>query len=91
MRWLGLETGKIRALAILCWGMVDRARHRNGLGTLLLMHRLEEISKGGFDAVEILTSQHSAEFFARAGFVEVGIVRDKFAVGLHEHRMLRTF
>jgi N-acetylglutamate synthase-like GNAT family acetyltransferase len=77
-------------VAILCWGMVRRDRHRAGIGTLLLEHRLNAIAKGDFDSIEITTSQHSAPFFSRAGFVEVEVTPDHFAPGLHAHRMRRS-
>lgn len=76
-------------IALLCWGMVHRDHHRVGIGSVLLAHRLDEIAKGDFEAIEIVTSQHSAPFFSRAGFVDVEVTLDHFAPGLHAHRMRR--
>ena len=53
----------------LAWGMVDRARHRRGLGSELLQARLDWL-RGQPRAREVWldTSQHSAPFFQRFGF-----------------------
>lgn len=77
-------------VALLCWGMVRRDRHRSGLGSQLLEHRLAAIAAAGFTTVEITTSQYSAPFFARHGFVEIEVRRDEFASGLHAHQMRRA-
>lgn len=74
-------------IALLCWGMAERRHQRQGIGTLLLEHRLAEIRQRDFDVVEIVTSQHTSPFFARAGFVEVEVQCDLFAPGLHGYRM----
>lgn len=76
-------------VALLCWGMVHRDHQRVGIGTVLLGHRFAEIARGDFDAIEIVTSQHSAPFFARAGFADVEVTSNHFAPGLHAHRMRR--
>jgi ribosomal protein S18 acetylase RimI-like enzyme len=82
----GWKTDEAR-VARLCWGMVHRDYHRRGIGALLLAHRLEEIATHDFDEVEVNTSQHSAAFFAHAGFVEVAVQTDCYGPGLHGHRM----
>ena len=74
-------------IALLCWGMVRRDRHRAGIGTALLTYRLAEIANGDFESIEMVTSQHSKGFFARAGFVEIDVRKDQFAPGLHGHTM----
>jgi ribosomal protein S18 acetylase RimI-like enzyme len=74
-------------VARLCWGMVHRDSQRQGIGTLLLAHRLEEIAKHDLDEVEVNTSQHAAAFFAHAGFVEVAVQTDFYGPGLHGLRM----
>lgn len=79
--------GSKSAIAVLCWGMVHRDHHRRGIGTLLMNHRLSEIAKEGFEETEIVTSQHTKSFFARAGFVEFEAKADLFAPGLHGHCM----
>jgi N-acetylglutamate synthase-like GNAT family acetyltransferase len=69
--------------------MVRRDHHRRGIGTLLLAHRVAEIARAGLEEIEMVTSQHSKPFFARAGFVDVEVQVGLFAPGLHGHRMRR--
>lgn len=69
----------------LTWGMILRERHGEGLGRLLLIHRLSALWQQAPRAVVIInTSQHTAPFFEKHGFVSVQVTRDKFAPGLHE-------
>lgn len=72
----------------LCWGMVDRARHRRGLGRRLLEARLEAIrADPRASAVRLSTSQHTRGFFERAGFVAVQVTADGFAPGIDRVEM----
>jgi ribosomal protein S18 acetylase RimI-like enzyme len=70
-------------LAGLTWGMVARARHRQGIGSLLLRERLQRIAADG-RALEVVldTSQHSRGFFERYGFRVVSIHTDGYRPGL---------
>ncbi len=55
-------------LASLTWGLIDGRYHRQGLGRLLLFHRLKEISKlGNISVVRLETTPLTAPFFERAG------------------------
>lgn len=71
--------------AVLCWGMVTRAQHRTGVGSLLLRQRLRHLcaASGGQAVLTLMTSQHTCGFFARFGFVTTQITEDGFAPGLH--------
>lgn len=69
--------------AALCWGMVRRDRHGQGLGDALLRFRLDEIAvDASFREVRIETSQFSRGFFERYGFMETKVVADGFAPGI---------
>lgn len=69
--------------AALCWGMIHRDRHRQGLGDALLRFRLEKIAADpAFREANIETSQFSRGFFQRYGFVPTRRVADGFAPGI---------
>jgi N-acetylglutamate synthase-like GNAT family acetyltransferase len=58
-----------RAVARLVWGMVRRELQRQGLGRLLLLFRLREITKAGdVERVVLDAPQRSAAFFQGQGF-----------------------
>jgi N-acetylglutamate synthase-like GNAT family acetyltransferase len=70
------------------WGMVRGGMHGLGLGRLLLLHRLREITKaGGCERVRLATSQRTAGFFAKQGFKVVDAVKDGFAPGIDRVEM----
>lgn len=71
----------------LCWGMVERTRHRAGVGSLLLRHRLAHLADTHLEAVVLDTSQHSRGFFARFGFEVVKVTPDAYAPGLDRYDM----
>jgi ribosomal protein S18 acetylase RimI-like enzyme len=71
------------AVADLCWGMVDRARHGTGLGRVLLDARMERVRHDpAVDAVALNTSQHTRGFYERRGFVIERVEIDGYAPGL---------
>jgi len=88
----GIEIEPSRRTAWLTWGMVDPARHGQGLGRLQLEHRLELLrGNGQVDRVCIDTSNKTAPFFERHGFVAQRIIPDGYAKGLHRHEMTLRF
>lgn len=74
----------------LSWGMVARSAHRRGYGSALLRFRLERLRELGVREVHLDTSQHSAPFFARHGFLEVRRVPDGYGPGLDRVDMVAT-
>lgn len=75
-------------VAALTWGMVHRDHHRRGFGRRLLDYRLAALHQHpGLVAVVIQTSQHSAPFFTRAGFVVEEVRADGYGPGLDEYRL----
>jgi ribosomal protein S18 acetylase RimI-like enzyme len=68
--------------ATLCFGLVERGRHRRGLGSVLLRERLRLASDPAVQRVQLNTSQHNPEFFSRFGFAVTAIRRDGYGPGL---------
>ena len=72
----------------LTWGLVHADFHKQGIGKLLLEHRLNEARKIYFSKTIYLdTSQHSAPFFQKHGFKTTKITPDFYMVGLHRYDM----
>lgn len=84
----GIRAGEQHATLI--WGMVDNARHGEGIGQALTGHRLAaaEAAYPGWP-IRIDTSQHTAAFYARFGFAVQRITEDGYAPGLHRWDMER--
>jgi GNAT superfamily N-acetyltransferase len=72
----------------LCWGIVHASLHRHGIGSVMIRHRLEIARRWRLDRVRIHTSQHTEEFFARAGFLRAACEKDGFGPGLDRVTML---
>ncbi len=79
----GLTANTARGQASLAWGMVDRAFHGQGLGTLLTECRLALArATPGIAEVVLATSQHSRGFYERFGSTVSAVTPDGFAPGL---------
>lgn len=72
----------------LAWGMVHRTWHRHGVGRALLEARIAMLWAQSVTQIRVHTSQHSAGFFARCGFVTVAVEPDGFAPGIDQVTML---
>ncbi|MDV3468426.1 GNAT family N-acetyltransferase [Stenotrophomonas sp. C3(2023)] len=69
--------------ASLGWGMVDPALHGQGLGTKLLLARLDAVRlTPGVERIVLDTSQHTQGFYARFGFVATAVTPDGYGAGL---------
>lgn len=67
----------------LAWGMVDQARHGQGLGTQLTEARLDLArSLPSIRELMLATSQHTRGFYEKFGFIVTSITPDGFGVGL---------
>jgi N-acetylglutamate synthase-like GNAT family acetyltransferase len=77
--------------ASLCWGMIDNALHRQGLGRLLTQARIEA-ARGtpGVTRLRLDTSQHTSAFYARFGFETVTVTPDGYGDGLDRCEMILT-
>jgi GNAT superfamily N-acetyltransferase len=72
--------------AILCWGLVDARRHREGIGRVLLRARLAMAARiPGALRVTMNTSQVTAPFFTREGFATIQVRENYFRPGLDRH------
>ncbi len=70
-------------LAVLTWGMVRHDLLQRGVGRFLLRERLRRLAVDpSCRTVRIETSQHTRDFFARAGFIIRAIEPDGFAAGI---------
>jgi GNAT superfamily N-acetyltransferase len=75
---------------VLTWGMVRRALHRKGIGRALLRFRLDAIEREAqAKVVRLHTVQLVQGFFAREGFVVVGVEPNGFGPGLDQVTMER--
>lgn len=73
-----------------CWGMVQRALHRQGLGRELALARLHQAeSDPSIDRIALGTSQHTQGFYAGLGFQVARIVPDGHGAGIDAVEMER--
>ncbi len=84
----GLERSGEGKRAGLCWGMVDRSLHRQGLGRKLTEARLRSAADMGVEQVVLDTSQHTQAFYAQFGFEPTKVVRDGYGPGLDRWEMV---
>lgn len=75
--------------AIMTWGLVHNALHKQGLGKELFLYRLLVIrSISPACTVTLDTSQHSYPFFQKLGFVVTKITPNFFAPGIDRYDMV---
>jgi N-acetylglutamate synthase-like GNAT family acetyltransferase len=72
-------------IATLCWDMVAAGKHRHGIGSALLQHRINYVAakQPAPRLVRANTTQLAQDFFERHGFAAVQVVTDGYGVGLH--------
>jgi GNAT superfamily N-acetyltransferase len=80
-------------IARLVWGIVDREYHRQGVGRLLLLARLNWLAQHQphVRRVELHTSQYVRPFFESAGFVVDTEAEHGYAPGLHRYDLHMDF
>jgi Acetyltransferase (GNAT) family len=72
----------------LCWGMVHSTKHGSSIGSALMSWRLRLLfSLARIETIGIETSQHSAGFFQKCGFVTRHVQVDGFGVGIDRVEM----
>lgn len=77
--------------ASLCWGMVERSRHRQGLGRALAVTRLHQAEADpSVQRITLSTSQHTQGFYAGLGFQVVRVVADGHGAGIDAVEMQRV-
>jgi ribosomal protein S18 acetylase RimI-like enzyme len=78
-------------LGSICYGMIANHLHGKGIGSFLLRERLKRLSQELEEGESILvynqTSQHTAPFYEKFGFVTAKITQNAFAAGLHCYEM----
>lgn len=77
--------------ARMCWGMVELARHGEGLGRLLLLVRLVRGAELGALHAGLDTIPDVAPFFEREDFVITGGEEDHYGPGIHRRDLRLTF
>lgn len=72
----------------LAWGMVHHSRHKQGLGKVLTIHRLETMNEQfpGLDQY-LETSQLTEAFYLKFGFETIERIKDGFGPGLDNCKM----
>lgn len=88
----GLGVSADGAMGELCWGMVDRTCHGQGLGRALTEARLRvAATKPGLRRIRLDTSQHTQGFYARFGFRTLSVTPDGYGPGLDRWDMILEF
>lgn len=84
----GFFIPKDSTMANMTWGMVDQWLHRQGIGSRMFRHRLQQIRTlyPGY-AVSLDTTQYSYSFFEKEGFRVIKITNDFYAPGMHRYDM----
>ena len=73
---------------IMTWGMVDNNKHKQGLGKILLIHRIQQ-AKEIYPKIKIAlgTTQHTFQFFEKYGFKTVFYEKDHWGKDLDLYQM----
>ncbi|UOQ99655.1 GNAT family N-acetyltransferase [Hymenobacter sp. 5317J-9] len=75
--------------AVLTWGMVDRSLHGQGVGRAFTQFRIAACRQAfPGRAIEINTSQHTAEFYEKLGFRTLAVEVGGWGPGLDNVHML---
>ncbi|WP_295570085.1 GNAT family N-acetyltransferase [Stenotrophomonas maltophilia] len=73
-----------------CWGMVERALHRRGIGRELALARLHQAEADpSITRITLSTSQHTQGFYAGLGFEVTRVVADGHGAGIDAVEMER--
>ena len=68
----------------LAWGLIHNDLHKKGFGEKLLSYRLQEIKRLYKNSSVIVdTTQHSAGFFEKYGFITKKETKNYYAQGMH--------
>ena len=86
----GMAIGADGRTAHFCCGMVDRTRHRQGIGTALVRTRLDRAIEAGIREARLDTSQHSRTFYERLGFRTEKLTAAGYGPGLDRWDMVLT-
>lgn len=85
----GFYIVKDQTKANMVWGMVKQSQHNKGVGSLLLQHRINQISLlYPKHSIVLDTSQHTYLFFEKFGFKTHHISKDEYGPGLDRYDMV---
>jgi N-acetylglutamate synthase-like GNAT family acetyltransferase len=87
----GIAEEEDASVATLCWGIVAGDRHRSGIGTTLLQHRLAAFlpAHPHVQCLRVNTTQRVQGFFERHGFRVIAVHPGGYGPGLDHVRMER--
>lgn len=76
--------------ANLTWGMIDKAFHKQGIGSKFLEYRIQMIRDmyPGF-IISMDTTQHSYKFFEKMGFRVTEVISNCYSEGLDRYDMIK--
>jgi ribosomal-protein-alanine N-acetyltransferase len=84
----GINYDREKQLAKISWDVVDVGFHKQGIGTLLLNHRLEIIAtRKNIKSIIVRTSQHAYAFYEKNGFKLLERHKDYWAEGFDMYKM----
>lgn len=84
----GIYIDDEKQVAGLAWGMIHGSKHKQGLGRLLTIHRLEVMDKQYPKLDQHLeTSQLTEAFYQKFGFETTERIKDGFGPGLDNCKM----
>ncbi|MCA5005516.1 GNAT family N-acetyltransferase [Sphingobacterium bovistauri] len=85
----GINYDKEKQLAKISWDIVDVGFHKQGIGTLLLNHRLEIIThRKNIKSIIVRTSQHAHSFYEKNGFKLLETHKNYWAEGFDMYKMI---
>lgn len=85
----GINYDRDRQLANISWDIVDIPYQKQGIGALLMKHRLEVIdNKKNIKSIIVRTSQHAFEFYQKQGFKLLERHKDYWAKGFDMYKMV---
>ena len=84
----GINYVKEKQIAKISWDIVDLPYHHQGIGSMLLSHRLEILSsKKDVKNIIVRTSQYAYQFYEKKGFKLLERHKDYWAPGFDMYKM----
>lgn len=85
----GINYDRNKQLAKISWDIVDTSFQKQGIGSLLLKHRLEVIeNKKNIKSIVVRTSQYAYEFYEKQGFKLLERHKDYWAKGFDMYKLV---
>lgn len=78
----GINFSEDKKTGVISWDMIHPFYHGNGLGSILLKHRLKLLQTTLLvEKIKVRTSQHTFRFYEKSGFIVLNRVPDYWAEG----------